>query len=76
MSYEVAVQYAERLGSDLVDLGRAGHVNIASGYGRWKRGYRLAARFDRHHYHDAREPKVGFFDTIMGYGAKGSRQLD
>lgn len=28
-------------GSDLVDLGPAGHINIESGFGRWPRGYDL-----------------------------------
>ncbi len=28
-------------GSALIDLGEAGHINIASGFGRWKVGYRL-----------------------------------
>lgn len=31
-------------GSDFVDLGEVGHINIASGFGRWEEGYRL---FDR-----------------------------
>ena len=28
---------------EVVDLGYVGHINIASGYGRWQEGYRLAA---------------------------------
>ena len=31
----------EEWGSNLVDLGRAGHINIASGFGRWPQGYDL-----------------------------------
>ncbi len=31
----------ERWGSRLVDLGHAGHINIASGFGRWPGGYNL-----------------------------------
>ncbi|UXN73868.1 alpha/beta hydrolase [Devosia sp. A8/3-2] len=31
-------------GSPLHDLGYAGHINIASGYGRWPAGYAPAAR--------------------------------
>jgi predicted alpha/beta hydrolase family esterase len=72
MPYDTAVQYADALGSDLVDLGRAGHVNIASGYGRWKRGYRLAARLDRHNYGNVSEPRTGFFEGLFGLGAKDS----
>ena len=67
MSFESASLYAERLGSDLVDLGRAGHINIASGYGRWNRGYRLAARLERHSYGKAKEePRSGFFESLFG----------
>lgn len=35
---------ARRWGSEAVDLGRAGHVNIESGHGRWPQGFALAAR--------------------------------
>lgn len=31
----------KRWGSRLVDLGQAGHINIASGFGRWPAGYDL-----------------------------------
>ena len=30
---------ARAWGSDLVDIGNAGHINIASGFGRWTAGY-------------------------------------
>jgi hypothetical protein len=42
MSFDAACFYAEHYGASLVDLGRAGHVNIDSGYGRWNFGYHLA----------------------------------
>jgi predicted alpha/beta hydrolase family esterase len=32
-------QTARAWGSDLVDIGHAGHINIASGFGRWTAGY-------------------------------------
>lgn len=32
-------QNAKAWGSDLVDIGNAGHINIASGFGRWTAGY-------------------------------------
>ncbi|MDX3974433.1 alpha/beta hydrolase [Shinella sp.] len=32
-------QTAKAWGSDLVDIGNAGHINIASGFGRWTAGY-------------------------------------
>ncbi|CAN7654950.1 RBBP9/YdeN family alpha/beta hydrolase [Pararhizobium sp. LjRoot238] len=28
-------------GSDLIDIGEAGHINVASGFGRWTAGYAL-----------------------------------
>nr|WP_309486597.1 alpha/beta hydrolase [Sinorhizobium sp. 8-89] len=31
----------EKWGSSLVDLGHAGHINVASGFGRWTHGYDL-----------------------------------
>ncbi|UDF31719.1 UNVERIFIED_ORG: alpha/beta hydrolase (plasmid) [Roseateles sp. XES5] len=30
---------AQAWGSDLIDIGNAGHINIASGFGRWSAGY-------------------------------------
>ncbi|UNK40222.1 alpha/beta hydrolase (plasmid) [Shinella sp. H4-D48] len=30
---------ADDWGSDLIDIGEAGHINIASGFGRWAAGY-------------------------------------
>lgn len=32
-------QTARAWGSDLLDIGNAGHINIASGFGRWTAGY-------------------------------------
>ncbi|MBL0372495.1 alpha/beta hydrolase [Rhizobium sp. KVB221] len=67
MTFENAVLYAEQLGSDLIDLGSAGHINIASGYGRWKRGYRLAARLDRHEYVKVRDvPRASLLESLFG----------
>jgi predicted alpha/beta hydrolase family esterase len=66
MAFEDARIYADSLGSDFVDLGLAGHINIGSGYGRWKKGYRLAARFDRHSYLNAPQSEPGFFSTLFG----------
>jgi predicted alpha/beta hydrolase family esterase len=36
--------FAERWGAERVDLGHAGHVNIASGHGPWPEGLRLLRR--------------------------------
>lgn len=35
MAFPKALMLAERWGSGLVDLGPSGHINIASGFGRW-----------------------------------------
>lgn len=41
MSFARATHLARAWGSDLVDLGHAGHVNVASGFGPWARGKAL-----------------------------------
>jgi predicted alpha/beta hydrolase family esterase len=38
---ELAVRLARAWGSEFVDLGRQGHINIASGHGAWPQGERL-----------------------------------
>lgn len=48
MSFETSREYAELWGSGLVDLGDAGHINVASGFGRWEDGYVLASCFRNH----------------------------
>ncbi len=44
MSAEELARTATSWGSDLVNLGAVGHINIAAGFGRWPTGYAL---FDR-----------------------------
>ncbi|KNY33831.1 MULTISPECIES: alpha/beta hydrolase [unclassified Agrobacterium] len=44
MSPEELAHTAASWGSDLVNLGPAGHINIAAGFGRWPEGYDLLAR--------------------------------
>lgn len=41
MRGEEVTQTARLWGSDLINLGPVGHINIASGFGRWPRGYEL-----------------------------------
>lgn len=41
MSFGRAAGLAKAWGSDLVDLGHAGHINVASGFGPWPDGKRL-----------------------------------
>ncbi|MEO9338188.1 alpha/beta hydrolase [Mesorhizobium sp. SB112] len=45
MSFDTARKYSNIWGSGLVDLGNAGHINVASGFGRWEDGYALASSF-------------------------------
>lgn len=65
MAYDDVRHFSEVLGSDFLDLGQAGHINPASGYGRWKKGYRLAARLERHSYVDGQIRKPGFFESFF-----------
>ena len=44
MSYASARGHAENWGSELVDLGMAGHINVASGFGPWPGGKLLRDR--------------------------------
>jgi len=41
MKGEEVTQTARLWGSDLINLGPVGHINIASGFGRWQWGYEL-----------------------------------
>jgi predicted alpha/beta hydrolase family esterase len=45
VSFEAARKYAGAWGSALIDLGDAGHINIAAGYGRWPEAYGLVSAF-------------------------------
>jgi uncharacterized protein len=38
MSFERAAAWADIWGSELLNLGAAGHINVNSGYGVWPRG--------------------------------------
>jgi predicted alpha/beta hydrolase family esterase len=41
MQFDRAAHLAKVWGSDLVDLGNAGHINVASGFGPWQQGKSL-----------------------------------
>jgi hypothetical protein len=41
MTFERAASLADGWGADLVDLGAAGHINVASGHGPWPYGHEL-----------------------------------
>jgi predicted alpha/beta hydrolase family esterase len=47
MSIAAASSFASMWGSGFVDIGNAGHINVASGFGRWEEGYVLASGFER-----------------------------
>lgn len=41
-----AQQFATAWGSDFVNIGDAGHINVASGYGEWDAGLEILERLD------------------------------
>jgi len=47
ISVERGRLFASRWGSELVDIGHAGHVNAESGHGHWPAGFRLASELGR-----------------------------
>ncbi len=46
MTFPRARALAEGWGAEFVDLGHAGHINIAAGFGPWPRGFRLAGELE------------------------------
>lgn len=44
MNADELARTAADWGSDIVNLGSVGHINIAAGFGRWSEGYALFAR--------------------------------
>lgn len=44
-TFERAEHFALAWGADLLDLGEAGHINVAAGFGRWPLAVDLIARF-------------------------------
>jgi predicted alpha/beta hydrolase family esterase len=45
MDFESACRFAALWGSGLVNAGSAGHINVASGHGRWPAAYAMASAF-------------------------------
>jgi predicted alpha/beta hydrolase family esterase len=41
-----AKQFANAWGSEFINIGQAGHINVASGYGLWDSGLKLLKRLD------------------------------
>lgn len=44
VAFDRAQAFAAAWGAELADVGKAGHINTASGYGEWPAGYSLLAR--------------------------------
>jgi len=46
VTLERAQQFAKAWGSDFVNIGEAGHINVASGFGEWDEGLEILKRLD------------------------------
>lgn len=46
VSLERAAFFAEQWGGELIGIGNAGHINAASGFGKWDQGLNLLERFE------------------------------
>ena len=47
VSIDRASHFANAWGSELVNIGSAGHINVASGHGSWTEGLKFLERLDR-----------------------------
>jgi predicted alpha/beta hydrolase family esterase len=46
VSFDRATLFAQNWGSELVNIGDAGHINLAAGFGEWPQGLELLKRLD------------------------------
>jgi predicted alpha/beta hydrolase family esterase len=46
VTVERATQFATAWGSELINVGKKGHINVASGYGEWDEGLEILKRLD------------------------------
>jgi uncharacterized protein len=46
VSLDRAKFFAQGWGSDFIDIGKAGHINAASGFGEWKQGLEILKKLD------------------------------
>lgn len=71
MSLETARQFANLWGSELADIGHAGHINIRSGHGRWPLGYELLNRLKAREVdlRQARSRRLSVVEPWAGYSA-------
>jgi predicted alpha/beta hydrolase family esterase len=44
--FERAKLFADSWGSELVNIGDAGHINVTSGFGEWDEGLEILNRLD------------------------------
>jgi uncharacterized protein len=42
---ERALHFANAWGSEFINIGEAGHINVASGHGEWKEGFELLKKY-------------------------------
>jgi predicted alpha/beta hydrolase family esterase len=47
VTFERAKLFADSWGSELINVGDAGHINVSSGFGEWDQGLKILARLDR-----------------------------
>jgi len=66
MNGEQLAQTARLWGSNVTNLGAAGHINIASGHGRWPEGYALFERLKANV--EATTPRPRPFSRTVGQG--------
>ncbi|WP_250956886.1 alpha/beta hydrolase [Rhizobium sp. CG5] len=71
MSLESARQFANLWGSELADIGNAGHINIRSGHGRWPLGYELLNRLKAREVElrQARSRRLSVVEPWAGYSS-------
>ena len=46
VSLDRATYFAHCWGSELIDIGKAGHINVASGYGKWPQGLDMLKKLE------------------------------
>jgi predicted alpha/beta hydrolase family esterase len=46
VTFERAKLFADNWGSELINIGDAGHINVASGFGEWNEGLAILKRMD------------------------------
>ncbi len=46
VTLERATYFANNWGSEIINIGEAGHINTAAGFGKWEEGLKLLEKFD------------------------------